>query len=205
MDTSAERLRAARKEKGFESAAEAARNFHWSVSTYSGHENGNRGLKQTAAQKYAKAFGVSPEWLLFGTGRGFRSRMAPVSRPDGFSEPEATPLSPEKYININSLVAKLDSDAHPSASPFVSGRDLPSLLIARGDTLIVNLQIAPRSGDIVVANQIDPITGAGVTLIRRMVGKHLVAETSDPLIEIGDTVSVFGRVDSVIRRMTRQN
>ena len=65
---SADRLRAARERAGFATAADGARRLNVPVATYSGHENGSRGLKREVAARYAKAFGVTPEWLLFGSG-----------------------------------------------------------------------------------------------------------------------------------------
>lgn len=63
-----ERLRRARVDAGFATAADAARRFGWSPSTYTSHENDTRGLKAEVAARYARAFRVSPEWLLFGRG-----------------------------------------------------------------------------------------------------------------------------------------
>lgn len=60
------RLAAARKAAGFDTATEAADRFGWRPSTYLGHENGSRGFKQEVAQEYARAFKVTPQWLLFG-------------------------------------------------------------------------------------------------------------------------------------------
>lgn len=56
----------------FATAADAARRFHWPLSTYRSHENGSRGFSTAQAREYARAFRVSPEWLLFGTGNGAR-------------------------------------------------------------------------------------------------------------------------------------
>ena len=53
---------------GFESAAQAAERFHWKTTTYAGHENGSRGVKPDMAEEYARAFKVTPEWLLYGSG-----------------------------------------------------------------------------------------------------------------------------------------
>ncbi|MBS7535084.1 helix-turn-helix domain-containing protein [Ancylobacter sonchi] len=64
----AERLRRAREEAGYRSAAEAARAFGWNEVTYRAHENGVRGLKREAVDKYAGAFRVSPVWLWSGEG-----------------------------------------------------------------------------------------------------------------------------------------
>jgi SOS-response transcriptional repressor LexA len=61
-----DRLQKARQEAGYENAVDAARAFGWGQSTYISHENGTRGLKPPVAERYAKAFRVTPEWLLYG-------------------------------------------------------------------------------------------------------------------------------------------
>lgn len=63
-----ERLKAAREQAGYETAADAARAFGWQTVTYRHHENGTRGFKRDAAIQYARALRVSPEWILFGRG-----------------------------------------------------------------------------------------------------------------------------------------
>ena len=63
----AKRLEEARKGKGFESARAAAQYFGWTYDSYAQHESGLRGLTR-AADRYAKAFGVSKAWLLTGEG-----------------------------------------------------------------------------------------------------------------------------------------
>ncbi len=64
------RLREARQNAGFATATEAASRFGWKGPTYLGHENGSRGVTASAAKAYARAFRVSPEWLMFGGGSG---------------------------------------------------------------------------------------------------------------------------------------
>ena len=59
-----ERLQRARERAGYTSATAAAEAFGWPVSTYLGHENGSRGLRRETLSKYAKAYGVSPSWIL---------------------------------------------------------------------------------------------------------------------------------------------
>lgn len=84
------RLKQARVAAGFDSAAGAATRFRWPVTTYSGHENGSRGIKPSLVQIYAKAFGVSAEWLMFGKdGDTLSLATAPAVRP----APEATLVS----------------------------------------------------------------------------------------------------------------
>ena len=54
------RLRQARLDKGFETAAAAADAHGWSRNTYAANENGNAPFSYRRAKEYAAAFGVSP-------------------------------------------------------------------------------------------------------------------------------------------------
>ena len=61
-----DRLKKARIEAGYKRAVEAIRAFGFTKTTYQAHEAGQRGLTAGTAGRYAKAFKVSPEWLLYG-------------------------------------------------------------------------------------------------------------------------------------------
>ena len=63
MDGRAQRLRQARVDRGFETAAAAADAFGWSRNTYASNENGNAPVSYRRAKEYAVAFGVGAEWL----------------------------------------------------------------------------------------------------------------------------------------------
>jgi len=63
MDGRSERLREARIERGFETAAAAADAFGWNRNTYASNENGNAPFSYRKAKEYAVALGVRPEWL----------------------------------------------------------------------------------------------------------------------------------------------
>ena len=65
MDLS-DRLRDARQDAGFASAREAADALGVPPATYAAHENGTRGVKSDAVKRYARRFGVSVQWLMFG-------------------------------------------------------------------------------------------------------------------------------------------
>lgn len=62
-----ERLQAARKAAGYDTATAAAEAMGVKTPTYVHHENGRSGLSRNG-QRYARFFGVDFEWLL--TGRG---------------------------------------------------------------------------------------------------------------------------------------
>lgn len=61
------RLALAREHAGFRSARQAALAMGWTYPTYASHENGLRDFPQRVAERYAVAFRVSPEYLMFGT------------------------------------------------------------------------------------------------------------------------------------------
>lgn len=60
------RLKMARKDAGYDSAADAAKAFGWKISTYTAHENGQNPIRHEVAERYSKAFRVNPKWILFG-------------------------------------------------------------------------------------------------------------------------------------------
>jgi hypothetical protein len=61
-----DRLREARERVGYTSAAAAAKAIGVPIATYTGHEGNHRGFPASKAMKYAKAFHVSVNWLMFG-------------------------------------------------------------------------------------------------------------------------------------------
>lgn len=66
MTTPNERLKEARINAAYPTAAAAARALGKSEATYSAHENGTRGFGSAVALTYARKFGVSLDWLLAG-------------------------------------------------------------------------------------------------------------------------------------------
>lgn len=62
----AERLKLARTKRGLETALAAAQRLGVPYGTYSGHENGSRGIKDEDLKRYAEFFRVPLGWLAFG-------------------------------------------------------------------------------------------------------------------------------------------
>lgn len=76
MSEPSDRLRKARVAANYATASEAARAMGLREESYVSHENGTRGLSR-AAERYARFFRVSLEWLL--TGKGDMKGEARVS------------------------------------------------------------------------------------------------------------------------------
>lgn len=76
MKNLSDRLITARKNAGYRSAREAAERLEWTYSTYASHENGSRIPKLHVIRKYARAFNVSPQWILNGDNNDAFSKNA---------------------------------------------------------------------------------------------------------------------------------
>lgn len=116
MDASlrAARLRRARIDQGFSTAAEAADAFGWNRNTYASNENGNAPFSYKKAVEYGRAFKVSPAWL-------YGEPDAPVApsaaaRPKTRGEPALVPV-----------VGRVGADAE-GAVMFATGQDLGDLV-----------------------------------------------------------------------------
>lgn len=103
----AARLKTARELAGFETASEAARALGVPVGSYGCHENGARGFKRDRALKYAKAFKVDAQWLLYGLGnpRG----------PDLMDKIKALNEENQRFVmkQIDTLLAQQSDDRNP--------------------------------------------------------------------------------------------
>lgn len=67
-ETSGDRLTRARLRAGFPKRPAACKRFDWNPSTYASHENGQTPVPAEDAKEYAKAYDVTPEWIVFGVG-----------------------------------------------------------------------------------------------------------------------------------------
>lgn len=109
MSAKNERLRAARSDAGFKSAAEAADAFGWVVPTYQSHENGSRGFSFDTAEKYARAFKTTTQWLLSGKGAATIS-SATTHSPSPVDDQSGGILNPlDEELMIGAITSTLKS------------------------------------------------------------------------------------------------
>ena len=93
MSEASERLKQARENAGYASAAAAARAFGFHPQNARDHEAGRRGIGPEHAASYARAYRTTPEWILFGKG----------SAPRGSSSEPNTP-SPARMVPVVGVV-----------------------------------------------------------------------------------------------------
>ena len=167
MEAASERLKHARTRAGFSSAVAFAREKSLPEVTYRAHESGTRNFKIDSAKAYAKALGVTWQWLMFGDEHDPAVASAAI---DGL-----TPvLSPTVQIPAYDLTAAAGSGravledrpsafvAFPSAwareftGPASADQSLALLTVAgasmlpslaHGDQILVYLNPAPPSLD----------------------------------------------------------
>jgi phage repressor protein C with HTH and peptisase S24 domain len=125
MDIS-DRLQWARQNHGRHATpTDAARAYGWTVSTYLGHENGDRKPSRDAAKKYAKAYRVRWEWLLEGEGKPTTGDKARTTSAVGYvgAGAEITPFDDHSP-------GRLEEAEIPPGVP-----DDAVLVIVRGDSM----------------------------------------------------------------------
>lgn len=122
LDSVGKRLKWAREEDGrYKSPTDAARAFGWTVSTYLGHENGDRTPSRPTAKKYARAYKVRWEWLLENEGH-------PRARPTG-----TTPIS--GYVGAGAEFVPLSSDDPGLGHAPLSVEPNSAAVIVRGESM----------------------------------------------------------------------
>lgn len=116
-----ERLRRARTEAGFATAADAARAFGWNVNTYSSNENGNAPFSKASSVKYARAFRIELDWLVTGHGPKRKGqRGVPVTN----------------YVGAGARVFPMDDGGFDLIEPPFSTPDNAVAMIVRGDSML---------------------------------------------------------------------
>lgn len=111
MNTLAERLRVARQKAGYESAADAARTFGWTKTTYADHENGHRRPKLDQLKRYGAAFSVP--WLWLQEGGAFPDKNKPTVGVQTI--PITGEVAAGQWLDVDVEVDPRDFDQHPVA------------------------------------------------------------------------------------------
>lgn len=205
MSDTATRLREAREAAGFETATDAARKFGWTYPTYTGHENGHRGIKPPDMEKYAKAFGVSVEWLM--TGRRDRERPAHrqspnTAAPEGFAEPDAIPFiarTDRQRIDINRLAAVIAPRA-ARIEIFELRRHYPGLALLSGDLLLVDpTRVDAKPGQTMLSQIANEDTDSGRTVLRISTGSGMIPPCGESALGDGEVEALIGVVEATLR------
>ena len=207
MSEESERLKAARVAAGFASAGEAAERLGIPYPTYSAHENGSRGYRAGAAERYARAFGTTAEYLLFGRkdGAGEIRYETPQHEAGGFAESELTPWEgPRRNDTPDPIAALAPGAGHPTA--YRLGKAVPGFSLLKGDVVILDLKTPAKRDDIVVARIVDTDIGDAQTVLRRYLPPYLVTATSAEPSEIADDgdIAIMGPVVASFR-LNRQD
>ena len=159
MSRQQDRLRRARIEAGYGSAADAARAFGWNVNTYSSNENGNAPFSKSAAVRYARAFRVELDWLVTGNGQMRKaSRGVPVVG----------------HVGAGAVVFPLDDGILDTVEPPFATPENAVAVIVRGDSMLP----AYRNGTYLI---LEPLADPRDAVRRRAVvtledGSRLVKE-----------------------------
>ncbi|MBB5087475.1 XRE family transcriptional regulator [Roseospira marina] len=200
MDTTAARLRQARQQAGYATATDAALAFGWNPNTYKSHENGLRGLRGHALERYAGAFGVPPAWLQFGDGAGVGDRPAVRSEPGaapggalpGFAdEPGEAAHRPHSqqepqhghHLGLPPDPAGVRSDV-PLDQPYTDG------LVGARDLPVYGSALGGPDGEMIVS--FEPIEWvrrpAPLEGVKGGFGFYMIGESMSPAFEPGDMI-----------------
>lgn len=193
-------------------------------STVRAHENGQNGIKAPMAQRYARALGVSPEWLLYGREGGEGAATPELGElpllgniqagawfaqdETGQEEPETVPHAKDRaYPHARQWLREVQGDSMNAAG--VQPGDLAHLVEFFGagleDGMIVEVTRTRAGGDLreITLKEVE-VSERGVLLWPRSTNPRW----SDP-IELGDDtgsdiqVEVTGILVATTRRFRR--
>lgn len=182
MNTPAERLKWARRQAGFASAAAFARAIGIPEVTYRAHEKGprvtgGRGLSEAAARSYASTLRVNWAWLLTGEGTAALGRGgSPTTAGDMALEPTGIEDSPDSPLP-NAQSEALDIPA-PASLP----RNLP----VRGTAVGGDDGDFEFNGDVVDYVRRPP----GIAAARNAFAVYVTGGSMSPRFEAGELVFV---------------
>ena len=185
LESPAERLKWARKNRSsFEKATDAAEAFGWTVSTYLGHENGDRIPSRKAAIKYATAYKVPWAWILEG---------GPLP---GSRQQKTGPISTKgevaagQWLDLDVDVDPRDLEQFPITADPAYPHDAQYGLIVRGNSMnrvfdngevmhcldLLMAKLEPEENDIVIVERVRAQAGQREVTAKRITkrGKLIV-------------------------------
>lgn len=140
MQERAQRLISARRARGYRTAKDAASAFGWPYNSYIQHERGERGLIRMVA-RYARAYRVSPGWLLTGEGGGpgaAEGDSVDNAIPSiGGTRPLFTVVPIAGYVGAGATVLLLSGEAADNIGYARAPRGIGAVeaLVVRGDSM----------------------------------------------------------------------
>lgn len=176
MNTAAERLKWARREAGYGSAADFARRNGLTEVTYRAHENGLRGLSERTARRYAAALrGANWVWLLTGTGQPF----APPEAQDDEATPSAGAPAPGST-----------APAAPAADPQLVA--IPPMSQLPRDVEVLGVAVGGDDGVFAFNGSIADYVRRppGIAAADQIFGLYVVGDSMAPRFEDGDLIYV---------------
>ncbi len=146
----AARLVRAREARGFKTAKDAADFFGWKYNSYIQHERGERGLSRVAG-RYARAYKVSPGWLLTGEGSAPGSAedesVENAIPPRGGARVPFTVVPIAGYVGAGATVVLFEGEASANIGYARAPRGFGAVeaLTVRGDSMYP----AYKDGDVI--------------------------------------------------------
>jgi transcriptional regulator with XRE-family HTH domain len=175
--------------------ARKARIDHSTLSRFMGGGREGHALRHSTIRKIELATGLP-------FAANSTTLVGPAGRTDGFGESEATPILMGETVDTLVLAALRN---HNNADAWcLRSRALENLGYRPGDTLIVELGITPRAGDVVCAQVYDWSKGGAETVFRSFQPPYLVAQSNDerllrPLLVDDHAVIIKGVVTTQFR------
>lgn len=187
------RLATARKRAGYETVADAARSLGIKYPTYASHENGSAGIRHPVAEKYARKFRVSLEWLLTGRGDMFTSGVAPTEI-DISGLPVLGTIQAGHWLETTFL----DSEGEPEMLPVARDARFPRArqyaLVVVGDSMDLDYPDGSYVTCVDFAESgLSIVHGLTVHVERHRSGGQLVEITLKRVVEKGGVFSLVPR------------
>jgi phage repressor protein C with HTH and peptisase S24 domain len=217
--TRGDRLRIAREHRGFKSGRLAAQALGIAISTYGAHERaeaeGGRDYGPDEAKRYAKRFGVTPEWLLTGFGPGPDGTVMEIEDPETYGLPKVSVVG---YVGAGSSAHFYEVDQHADLDEVVPPEGSTPSTVAveiRGESLgsFFNRWLVfydrvehPMTPDLVGELCVVGLEDGRILVKQIQRGRNknlfnLVSATEKPIQDV--TIQWAARVNSISRRRRR--